>query len=341
VSLLIPARDEEVNLAANLPAAMASLYPDLEILVLDDGSTDGTAAVVEEKALAHPGVRLLRGTPPPEGWLGKNWACHQLADAAAGEVLIFCDADVWIGAEAIGRTVGTLQETGAGLLTALPRQVTRGTLAGAVVPLVAQLPVIALLPLRLAERCRSPALSMANGQWMAFVRDAYRSSGGHGAVRAEVLEDVALGRAVKRCGERLVIALAPDDLAVRMYPSACAVHLGFRKNLFALGGGRVDTFVLALGGFTLTMIYPLAAPLVTGGWGMATLGLLGAVRVLGVLATRHSALGIPLHPVGALATAALAVDSAIAARRGAAVWKGRPVAAAADSPKISMQTEDG
>jgi glycosyltransferase involved in cell wall biosynthesis len=341
VSLLIPARDEADNLAETLPLALRSIYPDLEILVLDDGSTDDTTSIIASHAERDPALQLLRGSTPPAGWLGKSWACEQLAAAATGEVFIFCDADVRIGPEAVARSVALLQSTGAGLMTALPRQLTPGWIEAAVIPLIAQLPVLALLPLRLVERSASPALSMANGQWMAFTRDAYRAAGGHRAVRGEVLEDVALGRIVKRSGHRLAVALAPDDLAVRMYTSTTALRHGFRKNLFALGGGRLGTFALVVATFGATMLFPLVAPLVAGAAGTAALVLLITLRGLVAAATRHDARGALLHPIGAPLAAAMAIDSALAARGGTAVWKGRAVALGT-SPRIApTHSEEG
>ena len=133
-SLLIPARDEADNLRENLPAMLAQEPPPLELLILDDGSTDATAEVVAH-ASAHSDipVRLLRGATLPPGWSGKNWACHQLAGEARGEVLIFCDADVKPSTDAVGRSVAAMEGSGAGMLTALPRH--RGSPAKPAYPL--------------------------------------------------------------------------------------------------------------------------------------------------------------------------------------------------------------
>jgi len=331
VSLLIPARDEEITLRRSLPLAAATEYPKLEILVLDDGSTDGTAAVVEQVAGGTQGVRLVRGTPPPAGWLGKCWACHQLAEIASGQILIFCDADVEVGPLAVQRTVATMQQSGADVLTALPKQLTPDLLSAAVVPLITQLPVLALLPLRLVEWSHSDRLAMGNGQWLAFRRESYAQAGGHDAVRANVVEDMALARAAKASGMRLVVALAADDLAVRMYQNGAALRRGFQKNLYPLGGGRPLPFLLVLSVFSTTMMFPVAAPLLQGG-SRGPMLLLVCLRLLGVVTLRHSWRSVLLHPLGAILVAALALDSARATRLGLASWKGRTVPAPITTP---------
>jgi cellulose synthase/poly-beta-1,6-N-acetylglucosamine synthase-like glycosyltransferase len=328
VSLLVPARDEAENLRRTLPQLLGLDYPRLEILLLDDRSRDGTAEVARSLALAGGApLRVIRGTEPPPGWVGKNWACHQLAAAARGEVLVFCDADVDAQPAALRATVATMRAHRAAALTALPRQKLDGWAQAAVVPVVAQLPVLAMLPLRLVPLVRSPSLSMANGQWLAFTRAAYDASGGHAAVRGEVLEDVALGRRIKASGQRLVVCVASTLLAVRMYAGAREMREGFRKNLYPLLGGRRLPFAAGLLTICFAWLFPFVAVL-RGGWmTMVPLALLGALRVTGVLLFRHGWITVLLHPLGVLGAAVLAVESWIGHERGRVRWKERDVPA--------------
>lgn len=326
VSLLVPARDEAENLRRTLPSLLAVEYPHLEILLLDDRSRDGTAEVAREIAsAARVSLHVVRGTEPPPGWVGKNWACHQLAAAATGDVLVFCDADVEAAPAAVRRTVAALQAHGAGAMTAMPRQRLDGWMQAAVVPVVAQLPVLAMLPMRLIPIVRSPSLSMANGQWLAFTRAAYAACGGHAAVRGEVLEDVALGRRVKASGERLVVCVASSDLAVRMYGSTAEMRAGFRKNLYPLLGGRRVTFLAMMTLLAIAWLYPLLGVLRGTVAALVPLGLLVALRIAGALLFRHGWRTVVLHPVGMLAAAALAVESWMSHERGAVTWRGRRV----------------
>jgi hypothetical protein len=325
VSLLIPARDEAENLRAVLPHLARLDYPALEVLILDDGSADGTAAVVREHAPRDPRLRLLPGAPLPAGWLGKNWACHQLAGAARGEVLVFCDADVTPAPAAVARTVALMDRGGADVLTAIPRQRFGSWAERAVIPLVVHLPILALLPLRRVPRTRSPSLSMGNGQWLAFTRAAYRRSGGHAAVRDAVVEDVALGRRVKAAGLRLLPVLATGTLRVRMYRGTRALGEGFGKNLYPLMGARPLAFAGALGVFLLGAVYPWAAVLAGHAGAVLPLLLLLGVRAAGVALFRHGAGSLLLHPAGAVLTASLALWSAVGHHRGGLRWKDRVV----------------
>lgn len=323
VSVLVPARDEAENLRRTLPHLLALDYPRLEILLLDDRSTDGTAAVAEEIGRGSGRLRVLRGADPPPGWVGKNWACHQLSEAATGGVLLFCDADVEAAPAAIRRTIALMQKHDAGAATAIPRQRLDGWMQAAVVPVIVQLPVAAMLPLRLIPIIRSPSLSMANGQWLAFSRSAYDAMGGHGGVRDEVLEDVALGRRVKACGERLVVIAAPSLLAVRMYGGAAAMREGFRKNLYPLLGGRRATFAAVLALLSMAWLYPFAGALRGTPAALVPLALLASVRIAGALLFRQGWRTVVLHPAGALLAAVLAVESWIGHERGRVRWKGR------------------
>ena len=330
VSVLVPARDEAENLRRTLPLLLATDYPRLEVLVLDDRSMDGTAEVAAEigRAGGAP-LRVVRGVDPPPGWLGKNWACHQLAGAAAGEVLVFCDADVEAAPAAVRHTVAALLDRRAGAVTAIPRQRLDGWMQAAVIPLIVQLPVAAMLPLRLVPVTRAPSLSMANGQWLAFPRATYDAIGGHAAVHGQVVEDVALGRRVKACGYPLVVCAAPSLLAVRMYDGAAAMREGFRKNLYPLLGGRRLPFAAGLAMLSLAWLYPFVGALRGSSTALLALGMLTALRTAGALLFGQGWRTVVLHPLGALLATRLAVESWIGHERGRVRWKGRAVAAPA------------
>ena len=228
ISVLLPVRDEAPRLEPCLRALLAQTVP-FELLVLDDGSTDGSAELV--RAL---GVEVLDGKPLPDGWLGKPHACQQLADAAdpGSSVLVFLDADVILAPDAIARAVATLETTGLDLVCPYPRQDTPG-LTRLVQPLL-QWSWLTFLPLRIAERSPRPSLSAANGQLLAVRRSTYDRAGGHAGVRDQVVEDLALLRAVKRASGRGTVVDGTDLATTRMYDDWPALVEGYTKSLHTL-----------------------------------------------------------------------------------------------------------
>lgn len=320
-SLLVPARNEALNLRELLPR-LAELRR-VEILILDDQSEDGTAELVKRWAEKSDAIDGVRGAPLPDGWLGKNWACHQLAEAASTDIFIFSDADVIPTQAAVDSTIAALSRD-IDVLTALPRQHFTGWLAAAVVPIVVQLPIVTLLPLALVSRTKSAALAAGNGQWFAFRRDAYARIGGHANVRAEVVEDVALARRAKANGCRLLVALATDCLSVKMYRRSADLVDGFVKNLsHLLGGGSMAGLVTGTTLLYLVAVHPLVAVLTEGV--VLALLLLVLLRITTMVLLRNPVTSLLLHPVGALASVLLAWASWNAVRRGTSTWRGRTI----------------
>lgn len=330
VTVLVPARDEAQRIGPCLETILASRWPDLQVLVLDDESGDGTAQVVRRVADGDPRVKVLDGAPAPPGWLGKTWACAQLADAAGGEVLVFVDADVVIAPHAITALVA-LVDGGLDLACPYPRQLADGALARLVQPLL-QWSWLTFLPLRLAERPGRPSLTAANGQLMACTARAYHAAGGHAGVRGKVLEDIALARAFKRVGLRAGVADGTALARCRMYTSATDLAAGYRKSLWAAFGSPAGAAgVMAL--LAWLYLYPPAA-LLRALWhgdrgrarsaaaGVAA-GMLG--RVIAALRTGGRPRDAVAHPASVAALCWLTASSLRARRRGTLQWRGRPV----------------
>jgi GT2 family glycosyltransferase len=227
VSLLVPARDEACRLSQTLPGLMAQGAD--EILVLDDGSTDATAGLVSWLGERDSRLRLLTGTAPPVGWVGKNWACQQLADAASGDVLVFCDADVFLAPGALDAVVAGMRAQRAEVFSVFPRQRTGTVGERFAVPLIDEV-LLSFLPHPLL-RLPFPAAATANGQLIAFTADTYRRIGGHAAVAGQLVEDLALARRVRRAGHRLGLALGGSLVQARMYRGYGEAVRGFAKSL--------------------------------------------------------------------------------------------------------------
>lgn len=243
ISVLIPARNEIRNLPTLLSMLSEQSHAALEILVCDDGSTDGTTEWLAAHAQEH-GVEWFAGAERPEEWTGKNWACAQLAERAHGEWLLFMDADLRPSPAFLGRFAGWCGAKEAVLVTALPRVRPSGLGDGLLIGMVSW-SVFTLLPLALAERHPNPAFGFANGQMMGFARDTYRQLAPHSRLRSSLLEDVEIARLVKREGGQVLIGDATDVAAVEMYSGLRDAFDGFSKNSVAICGGRLRAVVCA------------------------------------------------------------------------------------------------
>lgn len=330
VSVLVPARNEEGNLGVLLPLLARQGWSGLEILVLDDESSDGTARVA---AGMGPAVRVIPGKPLPPGWLGKSWACAQLAREASGEVLLFCDADVRPEPGAVAATLALMDRHEAEALTCLPRQILGSWPERAAVPLVMHLPVLSLLPLPLVHRRPDPALSLGVGQWFAFTRETYDAIGGHAAVRQELAEDMALARKVKEAGFTLAAALSTRILSVRMYRGFPEVWSGFRKNLVCLTGAGWARPCAVLAFHLAVFVVPwIMAPMAALGWVSPAWALpavlLAGLRLGVAVLFREPAAAWLWHAPGSLLVAVLAIRSWSGYRNRSLDWKGRVLTAA-------------
>ncbi|HOJ02903.1 MAG TPA: glycosyltransferase family 2 protein [Bacteroidota bacterium] len=326
LSICIPARNEEASIGQLLSSLQPFVRPDMEILVLDDHSTDGTAQVLRGHEPLLPTLRLLQGASLPTGWTGKNWACHQLAQQARGEVLLFVDADVWLESDALGATLDALRNYRADALSAFPRQQLDGVVSKAVVPIM-DLLLYAFLPLQLVHRTRARSLAAANGQWIAFRRSCYEAIGGHAGLRSEVVEDIALARAVKQHGFRMLLTSGVGMLRCRMYRSPGEVLRGFSKTFFAAFDFRAMAFVPMLLFMLLVFVLPFiwlaidARVLI-----LTAIGLNVLLRTFMSIRLRHGWLSVILHPFGILGAVGIGMHAIWQRyRRGSVIWKDRAI----------------
>jgi chlorobactene glucosyltransferase len=244
VSLLVPARNEESNLECLMPSLIAQNYANLEIIVLDDHSTDRTSEILASFETRDSRLRVLEGSTLPVGWLGKNWACHQLSQAATGEILVFTDADTTWQPDGVRLIVQAMTRTRADALSAWPQHPTTGWFAALVQP-VQQWSLVAFLPIFLVPVSAFPVAVAAIGQLIALRRAAYDAIGGHEAVRGNVIEDMALARNIKRAGFRFQLMNAVGTVSCVMYSSTREVWDGFAKNVYP-GAGATPTSMLGL-----------------------------------------------------------------------------------------------
>jgi hypothetical protein len=325
VSVLLPVRDEAARVAPCLESLLEQInVPNLEIVVIDDGSQDGTIEVVRAVGGSDHRVRLLTATEPPTDWLGKPHACQALADAATGSVMVFVDADVRLAPHAVAAAVGLLRSSGLQLVSPYPRQIAITAAERLVQPLL-QWSWLTTLPLRRAERSARPSLGAANGQFLVVDAETYRRSGGHAGtqVRMAVLDDVALLRAIKAAGGRGGVVDGTGLATCRMYENWPQLRDGYMKSLWSAFGSRAGAGAVVAGLGLVYLVPPVAA---LGGSLTGLSGYLAAVLGRYAVAERTAGRSLPdslAHPASIAIFGWLTVRSLVARRRGELVWRGR------------------
>ncbi len=332
VSVIIPARDEAAVIERVARSVLASTYRPLELLVVDDRSSDDTASIVEGLATGDDRIRLIRGEPLPPGWYGKPWACVQGHRAARGGLLLFTDADTHHEPELLARAVGALRQERADLVTVAPRQSCVTFWERLVMPQVWLLLALRYHPARVNRATRARDV-IANGQFILVPRDSYEAVGTHRIVRGEVAEDLALAQAFQRAGRRIHFAFAEKLMETRMYHSLPHLVEGWSKNMY-LGGRRsfpenrvlrVLVPVMLAASFAFWLVPPVALALAGSGLVPAAAAAM-ALSTLFWMVISHN-MRIPawyglLYPLGALVGLYIALRSTW--RGGRRVeWKGR------------------
>ena len=228
ISILIPSRNEESDIVSCLESLRRQDYPNYEILVLDDNSSDNTAAVVEEIAAADPRVKLLRGEPLPQGWAGKPFACHQLASQARGSWLLFTDADTIHAPAMLRSALAYAHNNRLALLSGFPLQHAVSLSQRVVIPVMYFI-ILSWFPLWWLQGSRKPKPGLAIGQFLFLSAQDYREIGGHEAVKSRILEDVWLGFEIARHGKRQATVDLSRVVACRMYEGLGDLWEGFTK----------------------------------------------------------------------------------------------------------------
>jgi Glycosyl transferase family 2 len=333
VSVLIPARNEERAIAASLDSLLASRGVAIEIIVLDDASTDRTAEIVHDFAARDSRVRLVSAPPLPGGWNGKQHACYALAGIASSSIFCFLDADVRLAPEALASMSVFLARTGSDLVSGFPRQETETPLEWLLLPLI-HFVLLSYLPLAGMRALAAPAFAVGCGQFLMVRREAYRKTGGHSQIRTTMHDGLLLPQLFRRHGLRTDIADLTHLATCRMYSSASEVWHGLSKNAtegmaaparilpfsFLLFCGQVLPLLLALS--------LVVAPASYGRYGrsfiLAALAASFLPRLLSVWKYRQPLLSALLHPLGVTILLALqwyALLRKIAGQR--VTWKER------------------
>jgi len=321
VSVLLPARNEAANIADAVACILANRGVDIDLVVLDDGSTDATPEILS--AITDPRLRVAEGGVLPPGWSGKQHACAALARQARHEVMVFVDADVRLAPDALCRMVGYMQRHDVGLASGFPRQRVVTWSEQLLIPLIHFL-LLGYLPMAQMRRSVSPGLGAGCGQLFIARRDAYDRAGGHAAIRASLHDGITLPRAFRRAGSMTGLFDATRLAECRMYDAAGTLWEGLTKNATEGMAKPVAlpfwTAVLA-GGHVLPLALVVLSPSP-----QAMLALVLSIGLRFVLAARFKqpAVSALLHPVGVLALLVVQWAALVRSLRGQpATWRGR------------------
>jgi len=325
VSILIPARNEEHNIARCITSMLNQDYPNFEIIVLNDNSTDRTGEIIESYSREDNKVKYIHGKKLPGGWTGKNWACHQLSQNASGDILIFTDSDNTHEEFAITNTISYFQKYNLGMFSAFPQQKTVSLGEKLIVPII-DLFVYSTLPLWATYFFNNPSLAAANGQWITFTRDAYDLIGGHLAIKNILVEDTTLNRLAKTLKIKTLTAIGTNAVYCRMYANWNEVWGGFSRHYYGLAGNNDIAYFM----ITLVSLSIFVSPYITIFNehlfipSLIAISLNSLIRLIGAIRYKHSILtSVIFHPLSILITNIIGFNSFLKFKSGLIQWKDR------------------
>jgi len=255
VSVLIPARNEENNIAGCVSSLLKSDYPRMEIIVLDDNSTDKTFVMAKRLSAGRKNLRVVKGKKLPQGWTGKNWSCHQLSEVARGEWLLFTDADTRHSPRSISIALASALQSQSNFLTCIPGLVAKTWSEKLFMPII-QFAFLVLIPFRLLNIADDSRLPLGIGPFILIKNDCYSSCGGHESIKGKIVDDMALAKKVKRDRGKISVIDGTDIVSLRFYTSFKSLWKGFSKNCYVALGGSLYRLVGVFLGCYFLFIYP-------------------------------------------------------------------------------------
>ncbi|MBV8545780.1 MAG: glycosyltransferase [Acidobacteria bacterium] len=322
VSVIIPARDEAHIIERTVRAFLAQTYANLEVIVVNDRSADGTGDIV--RSIDDVRLTVIDGVEPPAGWLGKPWALHQGSRAARGALLLFVDADVVYAPAAIRAAAAHHEARNPSLLSLLPHFEMHGFGENAAMPMLA-MTCFSFLPTWFSNRTRFARLAIGGGTGNLVSRDAYENARGHEALKNSVVDDVALARLIRRSGGATKTVRADDLVSLHMYNGLAEVVEGFTKNAFAVFGRSYVVGFLLTAGCAIFHILPYVLAITGDRVSIATIIIISLTRLILFSALRYRLdAAIFLHPVMAAIWMWIFIRSIwLTGIRRKVIWRGR------------------
>ncbi len=323
VSLLIPARNEETTIGRLLDSLQQLDYPDFEVIVCNDHSSDNTEEILNWFAGEDKRIHWFLGEKLPVDWQGKNFACYQLAQRATGKYFIFLDADVELSPDAVTKAVAFFRKKNLSLLSVFPQQKMETWAERMIVPVMNWI-LQSLLPMILVQKFKFSSLSAANGQFMMFEAVNYLNFQWHSKVRDQNVEDIRLARMVKKEGLQMAVLLGNNDVFCRMYHHPDEAVLGFSRNIHEYFGGRRTVM---MGFWFLVCLGPVIVWFVSGIHFLIIFILLVlANRLLVAAASRQNIVWtVLLHPLQMISFTSIVFYNIYRRMMKDTEWKGRRI----------------
>ena len=322
ISILIPVRNEEDNIGELIKCLLSQSYKNIEILILDDFSTDNTFSICKEFSAKDPGIKLFRGKELPAGWLGKNWACFQLSEIAKGDYFLFIDADVRLDANAVESSLYELTNSNSDVVTVYPLQKMVSTGEKICVGSLNWI-FYSFLPIAKVYNSSSERVAGAVGQFMFWKREVYVNSGGHLSVKDKIVEDIELGKFLKSKGYRINLLRGGNLISCRMYSSFKNAVDGFTKNAYPSTNNSAVTFFVSLIFLSVSYLLPLIL-FYRNGFFIILFMIIVLQRVIFSFMTKENILfEIFIYPVQILVMLYIAIRSYIFFKRNKLQWKER------------------
>lgn len=242
ISILIPARNEEDIIESTIRSILKQNYQNFELIILNDNSTDQTKNIVEKLSMKNSQINLIDGAKLPQGWLGKNWACHQLSKQSKGKYILFIDADTQIDKNTLSDALSVIKQDNIDLLSLVPDRDTILIADNAMKKIISWF-IVCWLPMKLALSLNAPFLSATFGQFMLFKKSSFNNIGGFESIKDNPVDDFQLGRNIKRNKLRWTLYDGAKRISTRTYKTNKDFISGYSKNIFPAVGYSISVFV--------------------------------------------------------------------------------------------------
>lgn len=324
ISVLIPARDEEQNIGKCLSHLVNQKYNNLELIVLDDNSKDNTKQIVESFTHKHERIKLIKGKQLPKGWLGKNWACHQLSIYATGQYLLFMDADMELQPNAISAAFEEMNRSEVKMISVFSSQLIKSFGEWIVVPLMNWM-LLAFLPLKMVYTSTNKSFVAANGQFMFWERNAYLETGGHEMTKDKVVEDMEFARICKLNNIRIKTLLGGNLIYCRMYSGLSEAIIGFTKNFYPGFNINAFAFLLMITFFVTIFLLPFILVFINNLYIIPIVMIVLIRIIISIKSRQNTFINVLLHPLQMVLMYIVGIKSMINTKSGKLLWKGRRI----------------